>query len=317
VLASYVLDSGSPGSLRLGRLEAPTPGPGQVLVQVQAASLDRVDTYIRRGTHGMAVTGPTILGRDVAGTVVRTGPGVTGFTPGDAVVGLTTGTHAELAVVPATHCFPRPAALDAVHAAAVPTAGRTAYDAVVNLAGVRPGDRVLVVAAAGAVGTFAVQYAHHLGAHVVGTSAPAKADAVRALGALDAVDHYRPDVVDFLRAALPGGEADVIVESVGGTLWSDVLKVLAPGGRLVTCGVTADSHAHLHLGRLMVKGWTLRGIGRPGPEAVARQLYEALTLSAVTAAPAIAATHPLEQAAAAHEQLEASDFVGRIVLTTG
>ena len=74
----------------------------------------------------MAVTGPTILGRDVAGTVVRTGPGVTGFTPGDAVVGLTTGTHAELAVVPATHCFPRPAALDAVHAAAVPTAGRTA-----------------------------------------------------------------------------------------------------------------------------------------------------------------------------------------------
>lgn len=81
MLASYVLDSGSPDSLRLGQLEAPAPGPGQVLVRVQAASLDRVDTYIRRGTHGMAVTGPAILGRDVAGTVVRTGPGVTGFTP--------------------------------------------------------------------------------------------------------------------------------------------------------------------------------------------------------------------------------------------
>ena len=125
------------------------------------------------------------------------------------------------------------------------------------------------------------------------------------------------EAVTVAARTIAAGEADVVVESVGGTLWSDVLKVLAPGGRLVTCGVTADSHAHLHLGRLMVKGWTLRGIGRPGPEAVARQLREALALSAVTAAPAIAATYRLERAAAAHEQLEASDFVGRIVLTTG
>lgn len=315
MLASYVVDSGTPGCLRLGDLEAPRPGPGQVLVRVRAASLDRVDTYIRRGTHGMGVTAPTVLGRDVAGVVVETGPGVSGFAVGDEVVGLTTGTHAELAVVPATHCIPLPDGLDAVHAAAVPTAGRTAYDAVVNLAGVRPGDRVLVVAAAGAVGTFAVQYAHHLGARVFGTSAAAKADAVRAVGALDVVDHYRPDVVDALRASLPGGEVDVVIESVGGALWSNALKVLAPGGRLVTCGVTADSHAHLHLGRLMVKGWTLRGIGRPRPDAVARQLREALTLSSVTAPPVIATTHALTDAAAAHDRLEASDFVGRVVLT--
>lgn len=216
MLASYVVEFGSPDGLRFGPVEAPSPGPGQVLVRMQAASLDRVDTYIRRGTHGMATAGPTVLGRDIAGVVVGLGPGMSGFEPGQRAVGLGLGTHAELAV-----------------------------------------------------GTFAVQHARHLRARVFGTAGGYKCATVQWTGAAAAVDHYADDVVTALWVVLPGGEVDVIIESVGAKVWSDVLKALAPGGWLVTYGATAASHAHLHLGRLMVKGWTLRGIGSRGRRAAA------------------------------------------------
>lgn len=316
MLASSVSASPGPDGLRYGPVELPRPGPGDVLIRVCAASLDRVDTYLRRGTHGMAVRSPTVLGRDMAGTVVGLGERVTGIEVGDEVIALGRATHAEYAVAPALHTLPRPAGWTDAEAAALPTAGRTAYAAVVDLARVRPGDTVLVIAAGGAVGTFGVQYARALGARVLATAGSRrKRDAAVDLGAEAAFDHYSDRLIERLREHTRDAGVDVIIESVGGELWSTLHAVLAPGGRMVTCGVTAGARAGIHLGQLMVNGWSLHGIGRPAPDRVAEHLRGALALSLGTAGPPVVdRTFPLAAAAEAHRYLESSEFFGRVVL---
>jgi NADPH:quinone reductase len=316
MLASTVVTPGPPEVLRIGQVLRPDPGPDDVLVRVRAASLDRVDTYIRAGTHGMAPAGPVVTGRDLAGTVEAVGARVTGFAPGDDVLALGTGAHAEYALAPAGWTFPKPTGWSFEQAASLPTAGRTAFDAVVNLAAVGPGDRVLVVAAGGAVGSFALQYARHLGATVFATagSADKRTTALRH-GATAAFDHYAGSLVEDVRSATDGAGVDVIVESVGGTLWSDLLSVLAPWGRIVTCGVTASARSEVHLGRLMVQGWTIRGVGRPDRPTVAAHVRGALDLSLAAGEPPIVSdVFPLRDAVAAHRHLESSAFFGRVVL---
>ncbi len=314
--ASFVSESATAESLQYGPVAVPQPGAGEVLIRVRAASLDRVDSYLRRGTHGMAVRTPTVLGRDMAGTVVALGPGVTGITEGDEVVALGRGTHAEFAVAPALHTLPRPADWTDAQAAALPTAGRTAYDAVANLARVRPGETVLVIAAGGAVGTFAVQYARALGARVLATAGSAdKRDAAVRLGAETAFDHYADDLVERLTEQTAGAGVEVVIESAGGELWTALQSVLARGGRMVTCGVTAGARANIHLGKLMVNGWRIHGIGRPGPAEVAAHLRDSLALSrSIARRPVVDRVYALSDASAAHDQLESSQFFGRIVL---
>lgn len=316
MIAASVVETGPPEVLRLGPVPRPMPGPDDVLVQVRATSLDRVDTYIRGGSHGMAPSVPQVTGRDLAGRVVDVGERVAGFAVGDDVLALGTGAHAEYALAPALWTFPKPAEWSYVEAAALPTAARTAYDAVVNLAAVRPGDRVLVVAAGGAVGSFALQYAAHLGATVYATAGSAdKRRLAEQHGAAAAFDHYADPLIDDLRAATDGAGVDVIVESVGGSLWSRLLSVLAPFGRIVTCGVTGGARSEIHLGRLMVQGWTIRGVGRPDRATVAAHLRGALELSLASGTrPIVSDVFPLRDAVAAHRHLESSAFFGRVVL---
>lgn len=315
--ACVVAESGRDAPLGYERVPRPVPGPGEVLVKVAAAALDRVDTYIRRGTHGMATTRRQILGRDMSGVVAAVGADVTGFQVGDEVIALGRGTHAEYAVAPSPHTMPKPAHWSFVEAAALPTAGRTAYDAVVNIAKLRPGERMLVVAAAGAVGSFALQYGVHLGGEVYATAgSEEKCATARAHGARAALDHYAPDLVPRVLAASGDALMDVIVDPVGGALYEQLLRLLAPNGRIVTCGVTAGARTNLHLGRLMTQGWHLHGIGRPDREAVAAHLRGCLDLMLEAGrTPIVDRTFPLAEAEAAHAYLERSSFFGRIVLT--
>ncbi|GAB3137019.1 zinc-binding dehydrogenase [Micromonospora sonneratiae] len=315
--ASVLLRSGPGEPLHHRRVTRPVPGPDDVLIQVYAASLDRVDNYIRRGTHGMAVTEPQTPGRDMAGVVAAVGTNVHGFRPGDEVIALGSRTHAEYALAPYWHTLRKPPEWSYAEAAALPTAGRTAYDAIVNITRVQPGERVLVVAASGAVGSFALQLSSHLGAEVYATAGQDwKRRTACALGARAALDHYRADLADQIRAATGGAEMDVIVDPIGGELWERLLTVLAPGGRIVTCGVTAGARGSLHLGRLMTRGWHIHGIGRPGRTQIAEHLRGCLDLMvAADQRPIVDRTFPLAEATAAHDYLEESDFFGRVVLT--
>lgn len=316
--ASVLPASGPDAPLRYEQVPRPVPGPDEVLVKVAAAALDRVDNYIRHGTHGMASTEPQILGRDLAGVVAAVGDDVTDLQVGDEVIALGRATHAQYALAPSRHTLPKPPQWSFVDAAALPTPARTAYDAIVNLAKLRAGERVLVVAAGGAVGSFALQYSVHIGAKVYATAGTDdKCATARAHGAHQTVNHYGPDLVAQVLEASGGAPMDVIIDSVGGPVYERLLRLLAPNGRIVTCGVTAGARTNLHLGKLMTMGWHLYGIGRPDREAVADHLRGCLELLlAAGVKPIVDRTFALSQAQDAHDYLEQSGFFGRIVITT-
>jgi NADPH:quinone reductase-like Zn-dependent oxidoreductase len=186
---------GSTDRLRLADVPDPVPGPGEVLVRVGAAGVDRGTWHVMAGRPlaarlALGLRGPRdrTPGRDVSGTVVALGDGVTRHAVGDAVYGTARGSFAELAVVPLTRLAPRPRTLGDVEAAAVPVSALTALQAL-RAARVTRGDRVLVIGASGGVGSYAVQLAVDLGAHVTGVCGPTKADLVRGLGAERVVDH--------------------------------------------------------------------------------------------------------------------------------
>ncbi len=195
-MQAIVQDSyGTTDRLRLDEVPDAVPGPGEVLVRVGAAGVDRAAWHLMTGRPlaarlalGLRAPKDRIPGRDVAGTVVAVGDGVTDYAVGDAVYGTSRGSFAELAVVPVTRLARQPANLSAEEAAAVPVSALTALQAV-RAGGVEAGDRVLVIGASGGVGSFAVQLAVDLGAHVTWVCGPTKADLVRMLGAEHVVDH--------------------------------------------------------------------------------------------------------------------------------
>nr|WP_309233899.1 NAD(P)-dependent alcohol dehydrogenase [Micromonospora sp. ATA51] len=173
-----------------------------------------------------------VPGLDLAGLVTAVGPGVTGFTPGDAVYGTGAGSFAEYALAPADRLAPKPANLTYAEAAAVPVSGQTALTAVRDAARVRPGQRVLVIGAGGGVGSYAVQLARAAGAHVTGLCGPGKLDLVRSLGAVEVVDYTRTD--------LPDQQYDVVVDTAGNRPLSRLRRVLPPKGTLVLVGGEAS-----------------------------------------------------------------------------
>lgn len=313
--ACVVDATGGDRDLVMRTLPQPVPESGEVLVRVEATALDRVDTFIRRGTHGMSSEHDVVPGRDLAGTVVEVGSGVTAFAAGDRVVAVGRGAHAELAVAPADLTFPVPEGWSFVDAAAIPTAGRTAFDALVNKAGVLAGQTVLVTAAGGGVGSMAVQLARAAGASVVATvGSDWKRDRALALGADHVVLHGGGrDWARDLGAAV--GSVDAVIETVGASMWSGACNVLADNGTIVCCGVSAGHRFDAHLGRLMVRGWRWLGIGRPDRASVSnhiRQTFDAYARADLR--PVIDRVLPLHRANEAHEALEQSAFFGRIVL---
>ncbi|MEV5807576.1 zinc-binding dehydrogenase [Streptomyces parvulus] len=217
-------------------LPRPTPGPGQVLVRVVATSVNPLDLQTRRGDYRDQVALPTVIGNDVSGVVVETGPGADEFQPGDEVWYLAPvfagqGTYAEFHVVDQALVCPKPAQLPHVEAAGLALVGMTVWEALVERAGVRPGERVLVHGGAGGVGSVAIQVAGALGAEVVTTARARDHEFVTELGADHVIDFSAGDYVPRVRAT---GGVDVVLDTVGGDTLTRSPEVLADRGRVVS-----------------------------------------------------------------------------------
>ncbi|MGW4926458.1 zinc-binding dehydrogenase [Streptomyces parvulus] len=217
-------------------LPRPTPGPGQVLVRVVATSVNPLDLQTRRGDYRDQVALPTVIGNDVSGVVVETGPGADEFQPGDEVWYLAPvfagqGTYAEFHVVDQALVSPKPAQLSHVEAAGLALVGMTVWEALVERAGVRPGERVLVHGGAGGVGSVAIQVAGALGAEVVTTARARDHEFVTELGADHVIDFSAGDYVPQVRAT---GGVDVVLDTVGGDTLTRSPEVLADRGRVVS-----------------------------------------------------------------------------------
>ncbi|MCX5194215.1 NADP-dependent oxidoreductase [Streptomyces sp. NBC_00249] len=304
--AVVVNEWGGPEVLAETEIERPEPGLNEILVRVHAAGVNPVD-WKTRATGGLITWGETpIVGWDVSGTVEAVGPGVTLYRAGDEVYGMPhfprqAGGYAEYVVGPARHFARKPAALDHVGAAALPLAALTAWQALVDTAGVSAGQRVLVHAAAGGVGHLAVQIAKARGAYVIGTASAGKHELLRELGADEVIDYRSTDFEDVVT------DVDVVLDGLGGEHGQRSLKVLKPGGHLVTLPSPDDVPA---VGTQDVHtGWTL-------VEPDYRGLVEiAALVDGGKLRPVIDTVLPLERAAEAHEIGERGRTTGKIVLT--
>lgn len=302
--------------------EAPdaAPGPGEALLRVRAAGVNRADLAQRAGRYPPPPGASDILGLEVAGEVLEA-PADSGWRPGRLACALLAGGgYAELAAVPARLLMPVPAGLGAAHAAALPEVQLTAFLNLFLEAGLRPGERALVHGGASGVGTAALQQAREAGARVASTSSAAKADRCAALGADPALDRRDPDWPDRLRDAWGG--VDVILDMVGADTAPAAFELLATGGRLVWIAALSGPRVLVDVGvmmrkRLTVKGSTLRS--RPLDEKIAlRDAFLARFGEALDAGRIVPVLHeavPIAEAERAHELLRANATVGKVVLT--
>ncbi|MFG2848590.1 NADP-dependent oxidoreductase [Kitasatospora sp. NPDC048296] len=305
---------GGPEVLRVQQVPRPTPLPTEVLVRVHAAGINPVDWKTRGGTGMAGLLGepPFTLGWDVSGVVEEVGFGVTTLKVGDEVYGMpwfprVANAYAEYVTAPARQWARKPAMLDHVHAAAVPLAALTAWQAVVDTAHVTAGQRVLVTAAAGGVGHFAVQFARHLGAHVIATASAARHPWLKELGADETVDYTTTRFEDAV------SDVDVVIELVGDPVDGSStrsLKVLRPGGLLVTipAGVSPELAQAAEAAGVRVTPFLVE------PDGAALTAIAGL-IDAGEVAVEVEETFPLEQAGVAHARGEAGRTRGKLVLT--
>lgn len=299
---------GGPEMLTEVEVERPAPRPVEMLVHVHAIGVNPADWQARAEGWGGAV--PPILGFDVSGVVVETGLGVTLYQPGDEVFGMVDfprlrGCYAEYVSVPPRHLVRKPAAIDHVSAAALPQAGLTAWQALVDTADLRPGQRVLIHAAAGGVGHLAVQIAKHRGAHVVGTARADKHDFLCSIGADEVVDYTRVDFAEHVR------DIDVVLDGVGGDYPLRSLRMMRPGGVLVSLVAPVDDE--LREAAAAVGVWA--GFPLTEPDHADMQAIADLAAAGVLR-PEIARVLPLANAADAHRLGETGRTTGKIVLQT-
>jgi NADPH:quinone reductase-like Zn-dependent oxidoreductase len=283
---------GGPEVLKVVTLPTPEPGVSEILIRVHAAGVNPIDGA-QRQTGAFVGEPPFVLGWDVSGTVEAVGLGVTLYEPGDEVFGMLPfpqghGAYAEYAVGPTRVFVRKPDRLDHVQAAAIPMVGLTAWQALVDTAGVGEGTRVLINAAAGGIGHLAVQIAKARGAHVTALASAAKLDYVRSLGADEAIDYSSTDFTEVVR------DQDVVLDIVGGDYPARALEVLKPGGILVSTqppsvGAVAEAAAER---AVRVAGIIVEAdeIGMSGLADLAAKGH---------LVPTIAATFPLEEARAA------------------
>lgn len=298
---------GGPQELVPMELPDPKVGPDSVLVRVRAAGVNPVDFKIREGRLDTRFNHrfPLVPGWDVAGVVEQSGPAVVDLAVGDEVYAyarkteVAEGTYAELVSLPAAMVARKPTGLSFVEAAGVPLAGLTAWQALVEAAGVQRGDRVLVQAAAGGVGHLAVQIAVARGAEVVGVASQPNHDFVRSLGAAEVVDYTAGPI-----AARIDPPVDVLFDLFGGDGLADTRSAVRPGGRVVSLADPQPAGDRDDLGGRYV----FVHPSASGLDALTA-LFDAGDLRVE-----IAATYPLEQAAAAHERLEEGHVRGKLVL---
>ncbi|GAA2539546.1 MULTISPECIES: NADP-dependent oxidoreductase [Streptomyces] len=298
---------GGPEVLHETRVPRPEPGPGEILVAVRAAGVNPTD-WKHRARAGFVDRLPLILGWDVSGVVEAVGYGVALFAPGEEVFGMLpyphgSGSHAEYVVGPARAFTRKPTVIDHVQAGALPLVSLTAYQALIDTAGIGPGQRVLIHAAAGGVGHVAVQIAKAHGAYVIGTASAPKHDLLRELGADEVVDYRTTDVAE----AVDG--VDMVLDPLGGETRARSVGLLRPGGTLVSLlsGGTPEEAARA-AERGVRTATMLVEADHAGMNAVAD------LVAAGALRPRVEATFPLAEAAAAHTLGETGRTTGKIVL---
>ena len=298
---------GGPEVLEVGRGPAPSPGPGEVLVRVTACGLGGWDVKRRAGAFGQDPAAlPLVLGTELAGVVEAAGPGEDGPRPGSRVFGYVPGSsggNAGLATCAADHLAPAPSSLTDAEAAAAPVGVLTAWQTLVDVLAVGPGETLLVTGAAGGMGSFAVQLGRVLGVRVVASARPADHDALRALGASATVD-ARGTWVEEVRALAPGG-ADAVLDCVGGTTWERAPQAVRDGGRLCTLIPT-------ELPERPPRGLELRTFGTSPDRHRLTELAGLLDAGELRVA--LAEAMPLTAVRAAHERFEAGGLHGKLAL---
>jgi NADPH2:quinone reductase len=252
--AIQIHSTGGPEVLQLVDLPIPEPGPGQVLVRIEATGVNFIEIYFRKGVYKSAL--PLVPGSEAAGTVEELGPGVTGFKPGDAVASTSImGSYAEYALVPAAQLVKVPDGLSLEHAAAVMLQGMTAHYLTHSTWPLKTGETALVHAGAGGVGLLLTQMAAHIGARVITTvSTEAKAELSREAGASDVILYTEQNFETEVKRLTSGKGVDVVYDSVGKTTFDQSLNCLRPRGLLALFGASSGPVPPFDLIQLNSKG---------------------------------------------------------------
>ena len=321
--AIAIKDKGGPEVLQPVRLPVPTPAPGQLLIKVAAAGVNRPDVMQRQGIYPAPKGHSDIPGLEIAGTVAAAGAGVHRFKGGDRVMALVNGGgYAEYCLAEETVCLPVPASLSMAEAAAVPEGFFTVWHNVFERGGLRSGDWFLMHGGTSGIGVAAIQLAHVLGAHVIATAGSAeKCEVCRKLGAERAIDYRTEDFVEVVKAVTQGRGVDVILDIVGADYVERNIRSLADDGRLVNIAYQKGSKVTIDLMRIMLKrltltGSTLRIRSSEVKAGIARAVEEKVLPLIADGRIRIVldATFPLAEAAKAHARMDES-HVGKVVLT--
>ena len=320
--AIEIAQPGGPEVLRACPRPMPEPGPGEVLIQVAVAGINRPDAMQRRGLYPPPPGASDIPGLEIAGQIVAVGEGVSPARLGEAVCALVTGGgYAEYCLAAAELCLPVPAGWTLAEAAALPETLFTVWANVFEQAGLKPGERFLVHGGSGGIGSMAIQMAKAFGAEVYATAgSPEKCAFCEQLGAR-AIDYHQDDFAARIRDFTSGRGVDVVLDMVGGPYLQRNLDSLAPGGRLALIAVQGGHRAEVSLLPVLLKRLTLTGSTlRPRPLAEKAALAAAIReriwplLEAGQIKPVIHARFPLDEAKQAHALLENGQHIGKLVL---
>ena len=317
-------DPGGLEALVVADLPDPTPGPGEVVVTVSGTAVNRADTMQRQGFYPPPPGASDVLGLECSGTISAVGEGVDGWVVGDEVCALLAGGgYAEQVLVPAGQVMPVPAGVELVTAGALPEVACTVWSNVFMIAGLQPDETLLVHGGAGGIGTFAIQLAHALGARVITTAgSQEKLDVCRSLGADVTINYREQDFVEEVAKATDGKGVDVILDNLGAKYLARNVEALATEGRLVVIGLMGGAKAELDLGVLLRKrgaviATSLRA--RPAEEkaaicaSVVEHVWPLVADGSVRTL--VHTSVPLAEVREAHRIMEASDHIGKIVLT--
>jgi NADPH2:quinone reductase len=318
VKAAVYYTNGPPDVLQYEDVADPVCGPGLVLIQVEAISIEGGDTLNRLG--GELLSTPHIVGYQCAGTIVEVGDGVTDRVVGDRVVAtMTHGSHAELVAVPSIITWKIPDGADIVACACVPVACGTAHDCLFEFGHLVAGETVLIQAGAGGVGVAAIQLAHKAGATVIATaSSLERLEPLKKLGLDHAVDYSRDGWVDEVRGHTAGAGVALVVDSVGGSTLQKSVACLAYRGRAITVGSAGREFVPFEAGVLGMNNQSLTGVFlgaeilTPRAQQMIQSLVDDVASGDLTVL--VDRTFPLEDAAGAHAFIESRQAVGRVVL---
>ena len=321
--AIAIKEPGGPEVLVPEEIDRPEPGHGEILIRVAAAGVNRPDVIQRLGFYPAPPGAPETPGLEVAGEVVATGAGVTNWQKGDRVCALVGGGgYAEFCLAHESHALPVPAGMSMTEAAALPETFFTVWTNVFERGALKAGETFLVHGGTSGIGTTAIQLASLMGARAFATAGSAeKCEACLKLGAEAAIDYKTQDFVEETKALTQGRGVDVILDMVGGDYIPRNIKAAAQDGRIISIAFLNGSTAEVNFMPLMLKrltmtGSTLRARGIEEKAAIAAALREKVwpLLDAGRVKPVIDGTFPLRDASKAHERMESSAHIGKLVL---